>query len=76
MSLSSFVESLFNQNQSPCEKFRCENFSTCREKRLACESFVHYVQTGHSASPRLSRFTYNSGNIFATEAIYWQLFRE
>jgi len=76
MNLSSFMEFLTNLSDPPCEKYKCENFTTCSNQELACESFALYVQSGYSYPPKKSRFSYDSNKIFAINAIYRQLYRE
>lgn len=36
----------------PCESFNCKLYEKCKTNLLACESFKHYVDTGHSVDPR------------------------
>jgi hypothetical protein len=75
MDIQNFVEFLFNE-VPPCEKFRCENLVACQNNMLACEAFYHWVQSGHSHSPRKSRYSFTSGKIFASKAIFQQIYQE
>jgi len=36
----------------PCEKFQCCFYDQCKNQKQCCESFLYYVKTGRSVSPK------------------------
>ena len=45
------AEALAAADASPCAGYSCPKQSDCASEKLACESFVYYVDTGRAAHP-------------------------
>lgn len=45
------TEALAAASASPCTGYSCPCQRDCANKKLACESFIYYVNTGRAAHP-------------------------
>ena len=45
------TEALTAAAASPCAGYSCPKQSDCASEKLACESFVHYVNSGRAVHP-------------------------
>lgn len=66
MNVDSFVLAIEKEKPAPCQKFDCELKEKCAAGHLACSSFVHYVRTGQSRSPRMQTELDSAGRIKTT----------
>ena len=54
-------EALVSASAPPCTGYSCSKQRECATKKLACESFVHYVNSGRSLHPLMMYRINNSG---------------
>ena len=84
MSLELF-EALASAAASPCAGYSCPKQHDCSTKKLACESFVYYVNSGRAAHPLMMFRTNKNGwkalhmlkqEHAPTRALYDRVFKE
>ena len=78
-------EALASASAPPCTGYSCPKQRDCSTQKLACESFVHYVNSGRSVHPLMLFKKNNNGwralNMLKQEhapsrALYDRVFKE
>jgi len=46
-----FVDAISSVPQPPCTAYACASKDACAQQKLACESFIYYVNTGRTVHP-------------------------
>lgn len=79
------IEALAAAAAPPCTGYSCPKRADCAAKKLACEAFVHYVNTGRAVHPLMSfkemKVAWKPTNILKstynpTRKLYNRIFRE